>query len=66
MKYERDHGSHLTPAELYAKIPVVHPTVTEVVTTVKPEKGIYKVRSVTDFNNFPVWSWEQIYNFTSR
>ena len=40
LKYEKKHGSKLTAAELYKSIPIVHPTVTELVIPVKPDKGI--------------------------
>ena len=60
---EAKHGKDITPEELYARIPIVTPTTTELVFPVNEEKGIYKLKSVDDFNSFHEWSWEQICNF---
>ena len=55
----------LTAAELYNSIPIVHPTVTELVLPIKPDKGIYKFRTKADLQKLPSWNWEQIANFVS-
>ena len=66
MSYEKKYGKDITPAELYAKIPIVRPSVTELVTPYKAEKGIYKFRSVADLALVPWWSWDEIYTFSSK
>jgi hypothetical protein len=63
MSYEKKFGKDISAAELYQKIPIVHPSITELVAPYKPEKGIYKFRSHADLQALPWWSWEQIYNF---
>ena len=63
LKYQAKLGKDITPAELYARIPIVKPTKTELVFLVNEENGIYKLKSFDDFNSFPEWSWDQIYNF---
>jgi len=60
---KKKHGSELTAADLYNSIPIVHPTVTELVLPIKPDKGIYKFRTKADFQELPSWNWEQIFNF---
>ena len=65
MSYEKKFGGDITAAQLYEKIPVVHPSVTALVSPYKAEKGIYKFRSAEDLKLVPWWSWDQIYNFAS-
>ena len=66
LKYQQQHGRDLTPAELYARIPTVMPTTTEIVLPVNEEKGVYKLKSVEIYNSLPVWSWNQIFNLASE
>ena len=63
MKYQAKFGKDIISAELYARIPIAKLTKTELVILENEETGIYKLKSVDDFNSFPVWSWDQIYNF---
>ena len=65
MSYEKKFGGNITAAQLYQKIPIVHPSVTALVSPYKAEKGIYKFRSAADLKLVPWWSWDQIYNFAS-
>ena len=55
MNYQKKYGKDTSAAELYEKIPIVHPTVTELVTPFKADKGIYKFRSYTDLQQLPWW-----------
>ena len=66
LQYQHQHGRDMTPAELYARIPTVMPTTTEIVLPVNEEKGVYKLKSVEVYNSFPVWSWSQIYTLASE
>ena len=63
LKYQAELGKDISPAELYAWIPIVKPTKTELVSLVNEENGMYKLKSFDDFNSLPEWSWDQIYNF---
>ena len=64
--HEKKYGSKLTPAELYAKIPIVAPTVTQFVEVVDASKGEYHWTSKEALACLPSFKWDDIFTFADE
>ena len=60
MTHEKKFGK-LTPAELYARLPVCQPAATSFVTHM--EGGLARFRSYEVFQTLPEFSWDTIFQF---
>ena len=52
-----------TPAELYAALPIIHPTVSEVMRPVRPAEGMFKICDRDTYNRMPRFEWWDLYTF---
>ena len=62
MQYEKKYGKGLSAKDLYERIPVVNPTVNDLVIPVAPEEGVYKISSYEAYLSLPELKWDAIYN----
>ena len=65
MKHERDFGGHLTAAALYARLPVLRPSTSELVSAVDLAIGHFRFRSYEDYKELPTMQWDDIFQFVS-
>ena len=63
MKHERDFGGHLTAAALYARLPVLRPSTSELVSAVDLKTGHFRFKSYEDFMALPMMQWDDIFQF---
>ena len=64
--HEKQYGKKLTPAELYAKIPIVPPTLTSLVEEVDAAKGEYHWTSPAALTTMPFFKWDDIFTFADE
>jgi hypothetical protein len=66
LMFEKKNPQLKTAAQIYAAVPTVAPTLTEMVLPVCPEKGGFKLASHSAFEALPDWSWDQIWTFAGK
>lgn len=55
-----------SPADLYNKLPIRAPLVTEAVEVIDEAQGIYRVTSQEFLDTVPTWEWCEIFRLTGR
>ena len=65
MKHERDFGGQLTAVALYARLPVLRPSTSELVSAVDLAIGHFRFRSYEDYKELPMMQWDDIFQFVS-
>ena len=60
---QKKFGSDISAAQLYASIPVIHPTVTSLVIEIDSEKGDYRFASEQAYEQLPEFGWDHIFRF---
>ena len=66
MLHQKKYAGAMTPAQLYAALPVLNPTTTEVMLPVDPEKGVFKVCDKETLERMPKFEWESLYTFVQE
>ena len=65
MYFEKKYASARTPAALFATIPSIPPTVTDVIAPVDVDAGRYRLVSTAWCKELPVFKWGDIWSFAS-
>ena len=63
MKMETEFGGSLSPAALFARIPIIRPSTSELVSAVDVATGHFKFRSFPDYEALPEMAWDDIFTF---
>ena len=63
MKMEKEFGGSLSPAALFARIPIIRPSTSELVSAIDVATGHFKFRSWPDYEKLPQMAWDDIFTF---
>ena len=63
MKMEKEFGGSLSPAALFARIPIIRPSTSELVSVIDVASGHFKFRSWPDYEKLPQMAWDDIFTF---
>ena len=64
LKHQKEYGN-ISAAELYARLPIVRPAVTELVVPHRWYANTFQFRSEEEFDELPTFEWDDIFRFAS-